>query len=149
VGEVTMSDVEDYAKQIIEVGKVAVEFKAKLDKVCKGSFEWGIEELAESYLSIFDRFSPFAVDDRVQLSKTLDIAESSGWYGSRHFLVQGSKATVRSRGYRDNKFSFDVVFDNETYISTIGDTKGQALPVSSKHTYQMLESDLLPLRESI
>jgi hypothetical protein len=144
-----MSDVEDYAKQIIEVGKVAVEFKAKLDKVSSGSFAWGIEELAESYISIFNRYSPYAYGDRVQLSKTLDISEGSGWYSSRHFLIQGSKATVSSRGYRDNQFSFDVIFDDETYISTLDATKGQEFPVNSKHTYLMFERDLLPLREKI
>jgi len=131
-----MAAVEKYAKDLIEVGRLAKEFEDSVRRACSGSFEWGVKEMADSYLSIFDRFCPFDAGDRVELVKNVSVSNISNWYNSRHFLIQGGKATVEARGYRDGKFSFDVVFDNETWIDNNGDERA----ADNKHTYTLDES---------
>jgi hypothetical protein len=133
-----MADVEKYAKELININKLANEFSSKIYNAFGGSVEWGINEVVSSYLSMFDRFCPFKEGDRVELVKDIDVNESSGWYGSRHFLIRGSKGTVRGREYRKNMFTFDIEFDNETWF----DGKGNEHPVERKHVFNLNETQL-------
>ena len=133
-----MAEVERYAKDLLELGRLAKEFKTSVNSACGGSFDWGMKEVGESYLSMFDRFCPHDVGDRVELTKNVPVEQSSGWYPSRHFLIQGGKGTIQSRGYRDGKFSFDVEFDDETWIDSNGDEQ----EVSLKHVYGLNETYL-------
>jgi hypothetical protein len=138
-----MSDVEKYASEIKELYKCAEDFKNKVNRAMGGSFSWGVEQVIDSYLSMFDRFCPYKIGDRVQLKSTCKIPDSSGWYTSRHFLTKGSKAIVRDRGYSDGQFSFFLEFDDESWI----DEKGNVRPVISKHVFGFGEHSIEPMRE--
>jgi hypothetical protein len=137
-----MSDVERYADELVRVSKCAKEFVDSVRCACGGSFQWGIEQIAASYKSMFDRFCPYEVGDRVQLTKSPPSAleEGSGWYPSRHFLIAGSAGEVRNRGYSDNQFIFDVVFDNESWIGDKGVV--HLMELDHKHTYRISEKCL-------
>lgn len=139
-----MSDVEQYAKDLEELVAYATEFKNKVGRSCGGSFKWGVGEVLQSYRSMFDRFCPYKIGDRVQLKSSCRINDPThGWYGCRHFLVKGAKATVRERGYTDGQFTFMIEFDNETWI----DSKGKELPVTSKHVFHFGENSLVSVEE--
>ena len=135
-----MSDVEKYANDLIEAVNLAKEFHTSISKRFGGSFDWSMEQVMESYLSLFDRFSPYRIGDRVKLVKTCDVDECSGWYNSKHYLVKDSKATVKGRGYSKGEFTFDIMFDNETWI----DRGGCERKVSQKHLFGFRESMLVP-----
>lgn len=134
-----MSDVEEYAKDLIKTVNLAKEFQIEMSKSFGGSFGWCIEQVIDSYLSLFDRFSPYQIGDRVKLIKSCDVNEDSGWYNSRHYLIKGSKATVKGRGYRDGKFTFEIMFDDETWI----DREGCKKSVSQKHSFGFSETMLV------
>jgi hypothetical protein len=130
-----MADTEKYAE---DMQSLIDQVKA-LDKALTNS-EYGFKltELIESYGSLFDRFCPFRVGDRVQLSKTPEINEKTswGWIGSKHFLVDGAKARVTSRGYRNGLFCFGLVFDDESWINS---SDGSLNPVDRPNEYTFNE----------
>jgi len=138
-----MSDVEKYAQELLKIKDAAKAFTTAMSKACGGSFEWGIQQVVESYLSMYDRFCPYKKGDRVQLSRNIDVNSSSGWFHSRHFLIKGSKATVANRGYSNGAFTFDVIFDDESWIDNNGEK--QPTPDSNKHTYGFAEKYLEPI----
>ena len=116
-----MSDVESYANDLKKLAKHAVEFKQKINSVCNGEFKYGVEKVIESYLSMFERFCPFKVGDRVELTKNNVIKnKSSGWYHCQHFMKKGVTATIAKRDYLDDQFCFYIIFDNETWIDGNG-----------------------------
>ena len=131
-----MVDTTKYAEDLKDIARLAREFSKSISGACGGSFEWGMTEMAESYLSMFERFCPFQIGDRVEMLRDVEVKESSGWYTCRHFLIRGGKATINNRGYSNGKFSFDVVFDDETWIDGNGDEK----PVHTKHTFGLNET---------
>lgn len=131
-----MADVEEYAAKLTEVSKAIREASEKARDLCG----WPIEQLVESYLSMFERFCPFRVGDRVKLRATPDLTDAPGWKGSKHWLVAGAAGIVRARGYTGGAFSFDVEFDDESWK----DDAGVVRPTSCKHTYGFREHFLLP-----
>lgn len=134
-----MNDVERYAKDLLDIAGHATEFKRKIENSCGGSFKWGVEQVIKSYLSLFDRFCPYKIGDRVQLISTLNIVdENHGWYSCRHNLIKGARATVMERGYTDGRFSFMIEFDIETWING----KGVESPVTGKHVFHFAENSL-------
>lgn len=89
----------------------------ELDKLFNGGeLGFKLKEVLESYASLFNRFCPYKVGDRVQLIEDLDIPEGHGWYCAKHFLIKGAIATVKDVGYRDDLFSFGLEFDNESWV---------------------------------
>ena len=135
-----MSDVTRYAKELFDLAEHAQEFKEKVNSTCGGSFKWGIQEVIDSYLSMFERFCPYKIGDSVRLSKDVIVDENSGWWNCRHFLKKGAVATVKERGYSRGKFTFYIEFYDETWIDRNGDER----PVSSKHTFHFGEGMLEP-----
>lgn len=133
-----MADVEKYANEILEISNLTKEFQKKLSHSFGGSMQWGVEQFISSYLSLFDRFCPLSVGDRVELVRNVPVKESSGWYHCRHFLIKDATATVRNRGYKDDHFTFDIEFDHETWI----DQEGNEQPVKNKHTFYFTEDFL-------
>lgn len=129
-----MSNVEEYAKSMLEINDSILDLSKKIS----GEFNWKANQVIESYLSMFDRFCPFIVGDRVKLSRDIVPENGSGWYHCRHFLIKGAKATVKERGYSKDKFNFYVEFDNETRI----DDSGVEQPISKKHLFILTEFDL-------
>jgi hypothetical protein len=83
--------------------------------------------------------APFAKGDRVELVRQPDInpVDSWGWMGSKHFLVVGAKATVAAVSLRSHGWSVELVFDDESWISTWGPDQGKAMPVEPdrRHRY--------------
>ena len=137
-----MADVEHYADELMRVSKLAKELVNAISGACGGSFQWGVDEIAKSYKSMFDRFCPYNVGDRVELTRTPSAAldPTSGWYQSRHFLKEGSHGTVMGRGYSGNNFAFDVMFDDESWM----DAKGIIHPMEPehKHVYRIYDEQL-------
>jgi hypothetical protein len=134
-----MSNVEQYAKDLQDIVDYATEFKTRVERSFGGSFKWGIGEVIQSYLSLFDRFCPFEVGDQVQLKSTCHIENiDHGWYGCGHFMVKGATAIVKERGYTDGQFTFLIAFDVETWIDDLGEPK----PVERKHVFHFGENAL-------
>ena len=118
----------------------AVKAKAsELDNLLSNEFGFKLNEILQNYASLFNRFCPYNVGDRVKLKQTLDIEKDSGWYGSKHFLVEGAIATVKTCGdYRNNLFFFGLEFDAESYINQNGEIK----LIIAKHLYYLFESQI-------
>lgn len=138
-----MADVEKYAKELSTLVEHTVEFKQKISHVCGGSFAWGMDQVVQSYLSMFDRFCPFKVGDRVVLTKAPKIPdENHGWWCCRNLLVKGATGIVKARGYSKGRFTFDVEIDNQTWV----DDSGEKQPTSSSYMFcfseDFLESEL-------
>jgi hypothetical protein len=59
----------------------------------------------------------FKVGDRVELAETPEISEATawGWLGSKHFMVEGAKATIHDIGYYKGQFGYSVIFDDESW----------------------------------
>ena len=116
----------------------AVRTKAsELDNLLSNEFGFKLNEVLQSYASLFNRFCPYKVDDRVQLKEDLDIPQGSGWYGGKHFLIKGGIATVKTCGnYRNDLFCFGLEFDDDSYI----DTHGEVKPIIAKHLYYLSEN---------
>jgi len=113
---------------------------AELDNLLNNEFGFKLKEVLQSYASLFNRFCPYKVGDRVQLKEDLDIPQGSGWYGSKHFLVKGAIATVKDCGYRSDLFFFGLEFNDESYIDRLGEIS----PVTAKHLFYLSE-DLITL----
>ena len=112
---------------------------SELDNLLSDEFGYKLNEVLQNYASLFNRFCPYKVGDRVQLKENLDIAQDSGWYNSKHFLVKGAMATVKTCGnYRNELFCFGLEFDDESYI----DTHGEIKPVIAKHLYYLSERQI-------
>jgi len=127
-----MSNTLEYAKRLSDIKNKVSE----LDSLLDNEFGYRLNQVLESYASLFDRFCPYKVGDRVQLKETPDIPKGSGWYGSRHFLIKGAIATVKALEYRDDLFCFGLEFDDETWI----DMHGEVKPVSAKHLFYLSEN---------
>jgi len=130
-----MSNTTKYARNLKEVSTLAREFAKSMQRATGDSFEWSMEQMADSYISIFERFCPYTDGERVELLKDVP-CEGSGWESCKHFLIRGSTATINSCGYSDGKFVFDVIFDDETWI----DDDGNEHHVENKHTFGINET---------
>lgn len=127
-----MSNTLEYAKRLVAIKNKVSE----LDSLLTGDFGYRLNQVLESYTSLFDRFCPYKIGDRVKLKETLDIPKGSGWYGSRHFLIKGAIATVRTCEYQKDSFCFGLEFDDESWI----DMHGEVTPSSSKHLFHLSEN---------
>lgn len=136
-----MSDVLEYAKELKTIAVKVKEFKKYIDTVGRGSFDFVVDEVVDSYISMFERFCPFDIGDRVQLKEDVDVDKCSGWISSKHFLGKGAIATVKERGYADGHFTFHIMFDDESWI----DNKGIEHETVDKHTYHFSEIRLEPV----
>lgn len=126
-----MSNTLEYADYLKDV-KAKI---SELDSLLNKELGFKLNEVLETYASLFNRFCPHRVGDRVQLKEDLNIPESSGWHGCRHFLIEGAIATVKACEYRNNLFYFGLEFDEESYV----DRHGEIKPVDSKHLFYVSE----------
>lgn len=111
---------------------------SELDNLLSKDFGFKLNTVLESYSSLFNRFCPFSVGDRVQLKEDINPPKDDGWYSSRHFLVKSAIATVRACDYRNDLFFFGLEFDDESWI----DREGNVKPVTSKHIYYLSENKI-------
>ena len=132
-----MSNIESYLDALLEHDKHMREAQKLFSS---GPLSHSVEQMVDCYRSMFDRFCPFKVDDRVQLKNTPNIDASSGRSHCRHFLIKGASGYVSSRDYRNGKFVFYVVFDDESWI----DLDGKERPVEpeQRHSFNFTESSL-------
>lgn len=132
-----MANVEKYADGLMQLSEDMKALKKKVNFYASpGDFMFGMDEIVKTIRSMFDRFCPFKVGSRVELTRTPEIGDNSGWRGCKHFLIEGAAATVRERGYRDGKFTCDLMFDDETWIDRDG---GKHQP-REKHVFMFDES---------
>lgn len=133
-----MSNTLEYAEYLKAI-RVKV---SELDSLLNKELDFKLNEVLESYASLFNRFCPYKIGDRVKLREDLTIRQNSGWYGSRHFLVRGAIATVKTYGdYRQDLFYFGLEFDDESYINQHGEIR----PVGSKHLFYLSENEIQKL----
>lgn len=122
-----MGTVSDYANELSDFyDKVR-----DLEKAIPGEFGYKLNSVLSSYNEMFSRFCPFKVGDRIRLTKTPVIEQGSGWYGSRHFLVEGAIATVRNCDWHKGKFVFNLEFDDESWV----DSEGRIYPIAPERRH--------------
>ena len=131
-----MTNTKDYATHLLKVEETAKELQSLLSQ----EFGYKLTTLVNSYHELFDRFCPYKIGDRVQLTKEPEILSGSGWYGSKHFLIKGAIATVQSHDFRDDNFLFGLVFDEESWVSSDG--KINKLAANRRGVFQFLEDYL-------
>ena len=110
-----MSNAKEYATHFLKIEEHAKELQSLLSQ----EFGYKLTTVLNSYHGLFERFCPYKIGDRVQLTKDPEILYGSGWYGYKHFLIKGAIATVESQDFRDGKFRFGLIFDDESWISSI------------------------------
>jgi len=98
---------------------------------------YALETSIAAHDALINRYAPFKAGERVCLIGTPKLEPDDGWYADRHFLVEGAQATVNlvecnSKG----ELSFYLVFDDETWISSI---TGEKHPPETKHLYGFRE----------
>lgn len=107
--------------------------QAGLNILSGGPASYYIECVMKARELLLTKYAPFKAGDRVELAVTPEITKhkSYGWIGSKHFLVEGAKATVLTVDIDRHDLTFGVEFDEETWI----DRDGVKRPVSRKHSY--------------
>jgi hypothetical protein len=77
------------------------------------SIQTALEELLYNFNNCL-----FKVDDKVKLTitPTIDNYTNWGWLAHKHFLIEGAKAKIHSRGIHLGKFRYGIIFDDESYI---------------------------------
>ena len=131
----------DPLKYVVELNNIKAKV-CELDRLLNaGEIGFMLNEVLESYASLFNRFCPYKVGDRVQLKESLDIPEGHGWHYCRHFLVKGAIATVKKCGYRDDVFTFGLIFDDESHIHY---QTGEIIPAKEdqKHLFYLSENKI-------
>ena len=133
-----MSNTLKYVNDLNNIKAKVIELDRLLNA---GELGFKLNEILESYASLFNRFCPYKVGDRVQLKEDLDISQDSGWYSSKHFLIKGEIATVKEVGYRDDLFSFGLVFDHDSWVHY---RTGEIIPTEEdqKHLFYLPENSI-------
>lgn len=78
----------------------------------------------------------FQEGDRVTLKE--DWNNDVGWQHCKHFLKNGSPATIKSIDYHKGKYRYEIEFDNETWI----DDKGEQRVPRNKHLFTFGQKEL-------
>jgi len=117
-----------------------------LQLLSSGPLPWYFEQIVDRQKMLFGRFAPVKKGDRVELvqAPAIDIDTRPGWQGSEHFLVPGALATVQGVDTHKNRFTADLVFDDESYLLISDSTP---VPVDRKHTYGFDEAYFRKIEE--
>jgi hypothetical protein len=81
---------------------------SELDNLLSKELGFKLNEVLESYSSLFNRFCPRKIGDRVKLKADVQISKDSGWNGCQHFLIKGAIATVKTTEYRVDTLSAEA-----------------------------------------
>lgn len=119
------------------------EFQKAEDILSGGPSSYYFQRIEEYVEGLFS-FCPFRIGDKVVLVKKPQIDEKSGWWGCRHFLVEGAIGTVREVDYYPWHFTACVEFDNESWIDSWN--KKEIHPVENKHVFHFSEDYLLVIK---
>ena len=111
---------------------------------CRHGQEKAIKKALRKFKTFIKTEAKYKVGDRVELAITPEITERTahGWLGSKHFLVEGAKATVRDVEYRGGDFGYSVSFDDESWIELFS---GTVHPAAHSHIYYFAEEKLRPI----
>ena len=118
-----------------------IELLSKID-IRKFRTEW--DTINTAHFLLINKYAPFKKGDRVELSEPPIITDKVawGWQGSKHFLVEGAKATVSEVEIRTNPMCivYGLLFDDESYL----DIKNNPVLIEKdrRHIYTFLETSL-------
>ena len=119
-----------------------------MDLFGRGPLDFFLRELVAAHDLLMSRYAPFKVGDRVVLTKAPDYVQAPGWNGCEHFLVPGAAGTVVDTSCGERGFRFDVLFDDESWIDTVGyrNPKGTFVPMAPdrRHRFGFGEGWLAP-----
>lgn len=141
-----METAKEYAEALIADAKKIEEIEEDLRRLLTREYRYKLSRILENHQSMFDRFCPFKIGDRIQLTAAPEISDkvSWGWLGSEHFLVPGSVGTIASLDFSKDLFVFGVIFDNESWISSF-DKVEHYVPLDQRHTFRFNEKCLAPI----
>ena len=110
------------------------------DSYCYHKQAGTIKEKLQQFKTFLETKARFKVGDRVELALTPVITEQTahGWLSSKHFLIEGAKATIVEVSYYNNGFGYQVIFDDESWK----DDKGVIHPCSKESSYHFWDKDL-------
>ena len=112
------------------------------DTLSMGPKKYYFEKIKVYSEALFDKFAPFKEGNRVEISAEIDT--DNGWRSSSHFLKEGEQGLVTEVDYVGNYFFANVVFDNESWITSHGPDKGKVNPVEweDRHSFCMREDKI-------
>jgi len=122
------------AKKVLDAVR---KFDEGLRILSSGPADYYLNVLEDQQKMLFERFAPVKIGDRVKLMKTPDFEKCYSWKICKHWLKRGAIGTVREVGTYGDKFTADIIFDDESWI----DEKGKIHPNKPKHTYHFFEGD--------
>jgi hypothetical protein len=128
-------------EQVVEDMKnLDTAFRKFNSTVSSGPASFYFEEIMGYYEGCM-KAAKFQEGDRVTLKEDWT-GGASGWQHCKHFLKEGSPATVKSIDYHKGKYRYEIEFDNETWM----DDKGVEKPTSHKHLFTFGQKELKRLR---
>jgi hypothetical protein len=136
-----MGNTKEYADSIQQLIDKIHELQGLISS---GEYAYKMEFVLKNHASLFDRFCPHKVGDRVALSKDLGITQDAhpGWFPSKHFLMVGAVGTVINADYYEEKFRFGVSFDDDSWIDLKGVVRPR--PDHQRGVYVLSEDVLEP-----
>lgn len=136
----TMTGSKNYAEDLVTLIQKIDDLKVTMNR---GEHYHKFESVINSYGSIFNRFCPYVIGDRVRLIKAPVINDrvAPGWMGCEHFLIEGALGKITDTGYDEGKFVFGVEFDDDSYIHF---QTGEVVPTSpnKRYSFRFSEEDL-------
>jgi hypothetical protein len=117
----SLKDIELYT-EVIQIKEVKPEIPVHLRRMAEPSnTKFHRERILEQARALFER-SEWQIGKRVQLIKTpkIDRDTSSGWIGSKHFLVKGARATIEDVDFARGGFILALLFDDESWKDSDG-----------------------------
>lgn len=128
---------------IEHVRNAANKLKEAMDMFGRGPLDYYLRELVAAHDLLMSRFAPFQIGDRVKLLKSPDYEKAPGWDKCKHFLVCGAAGVIVDATCGSSGFVFDVLFDDESWIDTVGRDrpKGSVVPMPGdrKHRFGFRE----------
>jgi len=117
------------------------DFRSKIKSISASNFPvWELEKLTEFVEFSVRKLSPFQMEDVVELAKTIDIKENSGWYCHKHILVKGRKGIIRDIIWNNGKFNYLWEPENQTWISAQDNIER---PIDRPYCFQLSEDNFI------
>lgn len=143
-----MGTTHEYAKSLITASAKIEQIEKDVNSLVGGEYKYKLNTLVKSYTDLFDRFCPFKIGDRVRLTAAPEISKKVAWglLSYKHFLIPGAIATVSSLDFCEGLFSFGVVFDDESWISSLSGKLQHYVEPADRHAFLFSEKflELLP-----
>jgi len=130
-------------RYIIETMPKTIVSNVNLDAHCSHHQHDAIKEVLVQVQSFF-KTSQFKVGARIQLAKTpnVNVKDAPGWMSYRHLLVEGANGTVAEVSYYKDRFSYGIIFDNDTTWIDSKDVIRTRSNTTDKSMFHFKESEL-------